>query len=167
MPDWKSHEFIKRIAAALFNSEERRLEKVREQLIRSNKELYPTKPHDGFTFGGKVYDPSNLVGGRRTRVSLHPRLHDDMNDYLKDYEQIWTDRHLISQILHVILKPCETVQDIRDALPNCLVDTLPELKHLHRTREEAFTVQHDARALRQFQRTLKRMEFYATARLMY
>lgn len=167
MPLVNSHEWIKKIAEGLFKAEERRLETIRDQLVASNKELYPNQPHDGFTYQGKVYDTSNLVRGVRTRVSLHLSLVYQMDKYLKDVEQIWGDRYYISQILFLMLQPCNSLQEIRDVLPNCLVDTLPELQGFQRTREEAFTITSNIRYERQYRKALARMEFYATARLLY
>lgn len=167
MPISNSHELIKRIVSALFTAEERRLEKVRADLIKSNKELYPDRPHDGFLYQGQVYDPVSLVPGKRARVSLHNSLIKDMDDYLKDLEQVWTDRHYISQMLFTMLHPCTDLQEVRDALPNCLTDTIPELKRLPRTRPEAYTIENNAMALRQYPKVLRRMEFYSTARLLY
>lgn len=161
------HELIKTICAQLFVAEERRLERVKEELIRSNKELFPARPHDGFTYQGKPYFPANLTRGTRVRVPLHNNLVERADAYLRDMEQVWTDRHLISQILASVLRPCETLQDVRDALPNCLVDTVEEVKKLSRMRDEAYTIQNDPRTVRQFAKILPRMEFYSTARLLY
>jgi len=162
-----AHEVIKRIAGSLFAAEERRLEKIKDQAITSNKECYPDKPHDGFAYKGMSYFPANLARGTRTRASLHPSLVDTMDEYLADIEKVWTDRHLISQMLVPLLMPCNDTQDIRDALPNCIVDTLEDLKTLPRLRDAAYTIQHDTRTMKQYLKTLPRIEFYACARLLY
>lgn len=162
-----SHEIIKRITTSLFEPEQRRLTAAKDLLVKRNAEFYRDKPHDGFTYQGKPYDYEHLGRGTRTRVSLHFELIDQMDEFLKDQEQVWGDRYYISQILHNILAPCQDLQDIRDALPNCLVDTLEELRSYNRTRPEAYTIQADKRAVRQYQKVLPRIEFYATARLLY
>jgi hypothetical protein len=162
-----AHEVIQRIARSLFSAEERRLEKVKDQLVASNKECFPDRPHDGFTYKGVPYDPSNLTKGARTRVSLHLSLSDQMDEYLEDKEKVWTDRHYISQMLFTLLHPCDSAQDIRDALPNCIVDTLDDIKQLRRVREAAYTIQDNKMNHRQYLKILPRMEFYATARLLY
>lgn len=167
MPIANSHEVIKRIASSLFSAEERRLELIKERLIVANKELHPGRPHDGFTYEGKTYDPVGLPLGRRTRVSLHVRLVGEMVEYLKDLEVVWGDRYYISQMLFLLLSPCSSLQDIRDALPNAIVDTLDDLKHLPRTRPDGYTIENSTRTIRQYRKAVTRMEFYATMRLMY
>lgn len=161
------HEIIKQIMAKLFSAEERRLETVRDQLVKANAEYYPNRPHDGFTYQGKPYDLSNLARGPRTRVSLHLKMVDQMDAYLADHDQVWGDRYYISQILSPILGPCDSLQDVRDALPNCLMDTIEALRSYQRTRPEAYTIQADTRSFRQYQKILPRIEFYATSRLLY
>lgn len=167
MPLGNAHEIIKKIIAALFTAEERRLGASREVLITANAEFYPGRPHDGFIYQGKPYDRANLVNGRRTRISLHFEMVSRMDAHLADEEKVWSDRHYISQMLFTVLQPCSDWQDIRDALPNCLVDTLPELRSYQRNRPEAYTIQSDTRTVRQFNKILPRIEFYATARLLY
>ena len=162
-----AHEVIKRIAGSLFAAEERRLEKIKDQAIASNKECYPDKPHDGFAYKGNSYFPAGLMRGARTRVSLHLSLNGMMDEYLTDIEKVWTDRHLISQMLVPLLMPCSSAQDIRDALPNCIVDTLEDLKTLPRLRDAAYTIEQDTRTMKQYLKVLPRIEFYACARLLY
>jgi len=162
-----AHNTIKEITADLFTAEERRLSKVREHLIAANREQYPNRPHDGFTYKGKPYDPPNLISGKRVRVPLHPSLYDRMDNFLADESQIWTDRHQISQMLFSVLKSCESLQDIRDALPECLVGSLRYLRGLVRQRPPAYTLNTNPRILRQFEKLLPRIEFYSTARLLY
>lgn len=162
-----SHEVIKKITTSLFTAEERRLGKVRESLIVANKEFYRDRPHDGFTYSGKPYDPVGLTRGARTRVPLHVDMTGRMEAYLSDLEQVWTDRHYISQILFTILQPCDSLQDIRDALPNCLVDTLDSVKRLPRVREEAYTIQNNTMTLRQYRKVLPRIHFYSATGLLY
>lgn len=162
-----SHEIIKRIMSNLFSAEERRLKEVLNGLVELNKSRYPDRPHDGFTFQGKPYDPSNLIAGRRVRVPLHVSLAPRMEQFLADHEQVWSDRHYISQLLFILLVPCTNLQDIRDALPNCISDTLPELKTYQRSRPEAYTIRDNIRSFRQYTKVVPRIEFYSTARLMY
>lgn len=162
-----AHEVIRNVAIALFSAEERRLATAKEQFIKSNKECYPNKPHDGFTYKGEVFFPTGLMKGARTKVPLHFSLTDQVDDYLADMEKVWTDRHMISQLLVPILVPCESQQDIRDALPNCVVDTLADLKNIKRVREPAFTIVNNDRIYKQYIKALPKIEFYATTRLLY
>jgi hypothetical protein len=167
MPLANTHEVIKRIMSGLFSAEERRLASAKERILISNKEFYRDKPHDGFMYLGMPYDIQGLPRGPRVRVSLHRKLHDEMDTLLKDQQQVEMDHKIIGQLLGSLLLPCSSLQDIRDALPNCVVDTLDELKALSRTRPVAFTIQDNERLTRQFEKILPRIEFYSTTRLLY
>ena len=160
------HHVIKRIMAEVFSAEERRLSRIRDQLLQANKELHP-KPHDGFRYRGETFLPEFLVKGTRTWAPLHSSLIDDADDYLRDKEQVWSDRQMISQILYTLLINCNNLQDIRDALPEPLVSTLPELSHFKRTREPGFTILNSVRTKRQLDKMIGRIEFYTTARFLY
>lgn len=162
-----SHEVIKLIASSLFEAEERRLRGVVDRIIKHNSLFFPDTPCDGMLFQGKPYDYSNLGTGSRTRVSTHHTLFLEMEEYIKDTETVWGDRHHISQILHGLIEPCSTFQDIRDTLPNCLSSIIPQIASLPRIREEAFTIRDNVRTVRQYRKALPRMEFYSTARLLY
>lgn len=119
-----SAEIIKSIMTSLFSAEDRRLTATVDRLVVSNREFFPNKPHDGFIFQGKPYDPSNLATGKRTRVTLSQHMNEQMEDFLRDKSQVDNDRKLISQILFPLIVPCSSQQELRDVLPNCVVETL-------------------------------------------
>lgn len=163
-----AHDIIKRVMINLFSAEERRLEAGVQTLIAANAEFFPQKPHDGFTYNGKPYDLAGLPkGGKRTRVSLHQNMVEQMEAHLQDHEKVWTERYFISQMLFQLLKGCNDLQDIRDALPNCITDTLEELKGLTRRKIPAYTLKPDPRLYRQYEKLLPRIEFYATMKMFY
>ena len=164
-----THQVLKHIESRLFAAEFRRLEAEKDRIVQRNKELNRDHPHDGMTYKGEFFAPSNLIqgGGARKTRSLHQQLVSEMEAFLADRAQVTEDQRFIRQILGVILKPCNSDQDIRDALPNCLTDTMDSLKGLRRTRDEAYTLEGNERLQRQYQQILPRIEFYATARLLY
>lgn len=167
MPLPNYHEIIKQICDNLFVGEERRILDAKARLVDKNKDKYPSQPHDGFSFMGKVYDTPGLVRGPRTRVALHRDLVPELEGILVDEEQIWGDRHHISQTLFQLIHFCDTEQDVRDALPECLVGFIPSLKQLSRYREEAYTLQNRPMLRRQYEKALLRIHFYSGTRLLY
>lgn len=168
MPLTNTHEVIGQVVKSLFHWEFARLAKIQKSLLDRNKDLYPNQPHHGFTYRAEVYDIEGLPPRmRRTRVPLHPSLAPEMEEFIEDQEKVWTDRHAISQMLYLLLNPCDSKQDVRDALPNCVVDTIEDYRRMPRTKPEAYTLQSNPMHLRQYQKALRRMEFYATARLLY
>lgn len=58
---------------------------------------------------------------------------------------------------------------MRDALPECLVaqDQSGRYKGLERTREAAWTLAGDKRALEQYEKILPSIEYYAAAHLIF
>lgn len=163
---------INQIIKTLFASEDRRLSSWIDRMCRRNREAYrDTLPNanqlQGFIFNGVFYRPSDVQGPISGRKALHASLWSEMETLEKDKKIVATERDFVRQTLYALLDPCSTDQDIRDALPECLVDTLPQLKRLERTRQPAFTIEGNARAVRQYEKMLPKIEVYAAARMIY
>ena len=120
---------------------------------------------DGFQDNGVNYGrDGNIVFDCRP---LHRDLRARLNQLLSFRKTVELDRQLIHQILVKLVQPCQTQQDIRDALPECVVSLSPWL-HMHaRTREPAWTIQENPRDIRQYQKALARMETYSAMRFLY
>jgi hypothetical protein len=165
----KTHEIIHKILGIIFEPEYRRLAKWIDILCANNREAYGDPELIGFIYNGEIYKPlaANVPNHAIKRRGLHPTLMSNMDNYLKDLNTLTTDKSFISQSLFKILDPCENNQDIRDALPNCLVDTLPELQGISRGRPEAWSIEGDERATRQYQQMVPKIQMYASARLLF
>lgn len=162
----QGHKLIDWIIHILFSAEERRLSKIIEETVRMNQEAYG-KSYDSFHYQGEFFRPENLRG-QLTRTVLHPSLNARMDSYFVDRGTVQTDKQQLRQVFFKLLDPCKTGQDIRDVFPDCLTDTLPDwAKNLPRFNEPAFTINGDARAQRQYQKALPKIEFYSAARLLY
>ena len=167
---------IDAILANLFTAEERRLTAFIQAMCRKNQTAYG-RQLDGFHYEGVFY----VFEGRRgnlTREVLHESLEPEMRGFKADRDQVFSDKQLIKQCLFALLEPVGadlsglTVsmveQDYRDALPECLAQDLPDwARKLPRTREEAFTIKDNARAMRAYEKALPKIEFYSAARLLY
>jgi hypothetical protein len=160
---------LETIIKPMEEAEKRRLDRTLEALNQKNRELTKSTS-DGFLYGGKFHLPT---GGTTTlaavghRASLDQTLWQDAEDYMSDIKTTKDDLQFIRQILFKMLAPCTGWQDIRDTLPDFLVDTLAETKALSRTQKEGFTIQGDARALRQFEKLKEKLALYRAGRLMY
>lgn len=161
-----SYECIRVIEQSLFSAEERRLQKFEEDMLIKNREVKNQKM-DGFSFAGKVFRPANFTRGRPTILSLDDTLYSEMELHIQDKDEVETDKRRIKMILFKLLEPCKFMDDVRDTLPECLVDTISELQHLSRTREPAYTIKDDPRSVKEYNDILPRMQFYSMARLMY
>src|SRR5688500_4841045 len=122
-----SDEIIQGIKNALFLPEERRLQGWIDQIAQKNKSLSDIKDPLGFWFDGKYFRPSWLTVGKYPKTTLHELLHSEMEDFIKDQHSVNEDRQYISQTLFALIEPCETYQNIRDTLPDCLVEVVPKL----------------------------------------
>lgn len=157
------------ISGELFKAEDRRLAGVVNDLSRSNRETLGTHCFN-FMYGGKVYMPTNaptISTGPGSSVGLAFSLTNQMEAFLKDKANIDRDRKLIEQMIFKLIYQCCNEQEVRDALPDCLVSVVPSLSKLPRKLDQKFIIRHDERTLRQFEAILPKMEFYSVMRLMY
>ena len=159
------HIVIDHIIETLFAAERRRLTGAVNDLCTANREAYG-EPLEGFHYQGQWYRYDGVTGKLRRKV-LHFTLFDRMDAFLKDKAAIDLDEQMIRQTLFQLLDPCQSEQDMRDALPNCLTDTLGDAARLPRQSAEAFTILDNPRAMKQYKRILPKLEIYSAARLLY
>lgn len=165
-----AHKFIDQLMSLLFASENRRLTSWIDKLCEQNQEARGDKPV-GFLFNGVFYRPSNIRGHIPVKRSLHLSLAPQMESYLKDKALLDEDKAFISQTVFALLGPCTSDQDIRDTLPECLIQVLSaggsSIGRLERTRPAGFTLTGNERAWRQYQKVLPKMEEYTATRLIF
>lgn len=160
---------VDRIVTKLFEAEHRRIEKRVETLDRQNREMKGISDRWGFIHAGVVYVPKNSPYKRDSGSypSLHFALCKEANDFLKDVDKVTTDQQMITQMANLLIKPCNGNAEVRNALPDSLVSLAPWLNDLPRTKEEAYTIRHDERAMRQYQKLLDSIDFYVATRMIY
>lgn len=131
--------YVKAFEKFLFEKDFNRLEKRVIELVNENHQ-YGGSP-DGFLYKGVFYNKmrTNIIS-KGQRGNLMPEMEPMMAQYFGDTRKIENDRTKITQMLANLLLPCKSQQDVRDALPECLVEQAANLKQLPRTREEAFTL---------------------------
>lgn len=159
-----SHQWITAILDTLFGAEARRLQKSVDALHDQNQEAC-RESLDGFMFQGKFYRHSASAAGGGKRKTLHLSLWPAMQAHLADEAQVELDKQKIRQVLFRLIEPCHCLQHVRDAIPDCIADTLPpEISSLDRMGGPNFQTLRD---LRQYNAVLPRIEFYSAARLLY
>jgi len=162
--------WINDILGKIFEIEQNRLSKQIESLIEENN-MKLGQYNPGFFYMGKYYtnilhytyyyNPGDLP-------SLNSQLHPEMAPLRTLEDQMKLDRSYIRQVLEKLLLPCQTVQDVRDVLPECVVDLFPTLKELPRTREPAWTFENANPMLqRQYSRALVKVQGYLAMRYLY
>lgn len=166
-------DLVSNLVDTLFKPEHRRLYKLLAELNIENKRIHQ-RTYDGFIFRGKFYMPLTEEGGSLTypsrgdpKTPMHFSLCKRMEFWLKDRETIWKDEKETRQALFILLEPCKTQQEIRDALPECLVLIDEHLSKYPRTRESAYTLEENDRGRRQYEKILPKIEIYSVTRLIF
>lgn len=162
------NKLLDRLMAELFKAETRRLQRMITDLNRTNREISGGQAH-AFIYNGEVYVASDTqqIPQRGTIPPLVPSLQFAMEDYLADRKVIEADRAQIRQVMFTVLYQCKDNQEIRDSLPDCLVQLFPDLRAMPRHLEQGFIIRHTPRVLRQYEKVLPKIEFYSATRLLY
>lgn len=157
---------IQYILKTLFAAETRRLQRNIDRIHLLNQEVSKQQT-DGFQFQGKFYRWSQTAAGGSRGPTLHLSLWWEIQAHIADEEQIEQDRAEIQQTLFKLIEPCTNLQDVRDGIPDCIADVLPqEFAGMERMGSPIGALNH-IRDIRQYNRVLPKIEFYAAARLLY
>ncbi|TIN00984.1 MAG: hypothetical protein E5Y34_11045 [Mesorhizobium sp.] len=149
----------------LFEREEAQLHKREVAMITKNTSLGGTP--DGFRHLGMTY---TLIAGHRGRANfgrLNQDLVSEMTEITDERQATQNEKDRIKQAFTMVLRDCHDYQDMRDALPNCVQDLIPECRTLERTRPEAFTIADNPRSYTQYMKLREKIEFYVASRLLY
>lgn len=166
MSDTRLFDNITAIIKFLFDREEANL--AQREVAVMNKHAIDGGSKDGFRYMGKIYTQLNRQSRvRGTFDRLHPSLVPEMGAIQTDRKIVEADKDRIKQALALVLRDTRSHQDMRDALPNCLKDLIPECQRLERTREEAYTLRDNPRAYSQYMMLRDKIEFYVASRLLY
>lgn len=170
MPHKNSSYFklIQLLLSELFVGEKRRLAKSVTDLINANNELKGEQAA-GFLYMGEYYTAEGfrVMGAGTKKLTLHDSLTQKADWHIRSAQKVADEERLIGQIIFKLLMPCQTLQEMRDTLPDFLAEIIPALKKLPRHNDVGFSLRDDTRGSRQFEKLLPRMEFYAAARLIY
>lgn len=168
-----SHEWIDAISKQLFAAENRRIDKMVEGLNRKNSAI-KKKALFGFMHLGQRYVPESCKAQaaalrKQPMPTLAFELLEEANGFLVDVRKVELDKEQIKQVLFKLLYPAQTLQEIRDALPDCLVPLAPNnISKLNRhTDDPTWFIRNDERALKQYRKMLPKIEMYAVSRMIY
>lgn len=160
-------DIIVELVNKLFEHECRRLNKISDTIVQKNREISDDHP-DAFYYGGIYFSDHYTTIRRGVAIGkLDPSLIPEVTEYLEEEKRIRFDQQMVRQALALTLTGIETIQDLRDALPNQLAEMLEATKHLNRTRPEAFMIQDDPRKMKQYQKLREKVEYYSATRLIY
>lgn len=136
-----------------------------EDLIEKNQ------PHshstDGFLFGGTFFTTLAPKAARLVpKLPLHRSLYDQGQELVDASKELARDIQRLKQGLTVVLRDCETDQDIRDALPNSVRMVLPGLASFERTRPVAYTIMDKPLLFDQYAETERLLQYYLSSRML-
>lgn len=159
------HKLVETFMARLFEPEARRLQTRVNELDRMNGELRRERAY-GFVWQGQTFRAEGAPHQMRRYPGLDWRFREEGNSLIADQKTVEDDKHDIKQTMYLLLKDCSELQDMRDALPEALVEFSSDLMKFSRTREPGYTLT-DERHIRQFKALLGKIEFYSVAKLLY
>lgn len=158
------HSFLEQTVDKLFEPEERRLNDLVIELDQANREIKKyTVP--GFMHAGEVYVPK---GKQRPKSvpSLAFTLSRQAAQFVTEHKIVEDDKQLIMQVLWLATKDCETVLDVRNALPETIVN-LTSLKEHPRLNEDGYTLKGNERLYNQYLAMRDKIDVYWACSMIY
>lgn len=156
---------INELIGELTSADEFRLKDMVRDIINEHVKLTGT---DGFYHNGRVY--TNMTGvpfGSLQKVPIAPSLKPRILEYNKQCNDLDRDRAAIKQGLAVLIRNCETIQAVRNALPEVLIPIMKDIRYKAtlRTMPEGHTLTSKLHQ-KQFEKTMDRVYFYLGSRLL-
>lgn len=159
------------IVKHLFMAELKRLDMVLNGIIDKNDRIHGIPVSAGFMYQGEFFQRSNASRPPTygERLALNPDLWGEMDKYHRVSSRLIAEVHLVNQTVYRLVRGCMSYQDVRDALPECLVvqDQSGNYKGLTRTRPAAWTIEPNSMAWNQYEKVLPSIEYYAAAHLLF
>jgi hypothetical protein len=156
------------IIALLREPEDRRLQRALDRIVSMNCQV-TKNPVRGFLYQGLAYRHTDCGDPVNTFKSIDPSLYGEVEAWLQDRVTIANELKHIAQSMRPLWDNSQSLQDVRDALPESLVSCFPPqvFKDLDRTRPEGWNLEPLSRAERQFRTIVPKLDAYTVARLLY
>lgn len=143
-----------------------RLRELTAKLCMDNAALGGTP--NAFRYNSRIYHAIPLRDIHRTSVKQIDTTLEDRAAHLEHVTEIFErDTKRLTQGITVVLSRCTTSQDVRDALPEELVQISPELSTLPRTRPEGYVLEEHPMLRKQFEATMELALYYTANRLIF
>lgn len=154
------------IMDCLLAKDHSKLRGMLEELIERNYAL--GGPKEGFLMEGQFLTvlPSKQQFLAEKRMP-HSSLHSEVREYLAECKLLDSEAKAIRQGLSLLTSYCKTSQDLRDALPEDIVELSPNLRKMTRYRPEAWCLEGKEYHLRQYALAKEKMMFYITNQMLY
>jgi len=167
-----SHQWIDALIPKLFEAEDRYLGGMISELNRQNSEVKKQR-FNGFIYMGVKFVPPELRWNLRWIAkqplpTLDFSLLGSSSEFIVHFNRVDLDKRKIKQALFLLLNQCNTLQEIRDVLPDCLVSLVPEIANMDRfIQDPLYMMRSDKFFMDQFPRILEKIEFYVMSHMIY
>ena len=158
-------QWLKYIVHCIMAGQNNRLKVLLGEIHKSVDEI--TKKRGQGFFADGVYYPGELKAPKGSRTMLPMQLQGDFNDFYKEKLDTNLQEGLISGVMHKLLYPCNSLQEVRDTIPDCVANVCDKLKVPRVMLRPAFTLGSDERSMRQYEKILPKIEFYCALQLIY
>lgn len=93
------------------------------------------------------------------------RKSDDLMD--SEYQTLFSDRSQISKLLKDLMTSRRTLQELRDALPDCVIPFAGEMLQIDRVESVERVLRYDRPLLFRYNALLQKIEMYAATHLLF
>jgi hypothetical protein len=168
----KAHEWVQHIIDMLFQADDRRIAAAVQHLNMQNSEIKKQNfhgfIHNGIRFIDPRFEQIKVSLAKRPLPTLALQLANDLRIFDADRNQVEEDKTRIRQALVPLMVNSIDKQDMRDSLPDCVANLVPEFAKMHRQRENITThIRSDKFAMKAYEKALPLMEQYSVAALIY
>lgn len=151
------------INEAIFQEEINRVSSELWRLLRDNHDMGSSA--NSFLMAGRRYT-FNKEGTKEKSLPIHPSLGNRARTVVREWEIIQAHKNKFDGFMGMLQEHCRNMQDVRDLLPNVVVDALDEHHHLKlysRMREPYVILKNDP-TLRSKYDSMKKVFFQYLAR---
>lgn len=127
------------VVNSIFSAERERLEKILLGLLLENTTL-TNKPLDGFIYAGSMilpYDRKSYPNNYKLELGfIDKTLVTKLQDVIKEHKKLNDEMIRVKQALSIVMGSASNFEDIRNSLPDCIVNQLTVLNGIPRTKPE-------------------------------
>jgi len=151
---------------SLMGVEKNRLKKAKAELVKKNHGL------GGEELGFYYLDMRFSIADQRfqngqTLPYVLPALNEEASELYEEIRKVEHDEQKLRQSLSVVVPKCNTLQEVRDVLPEIFIREVPQLRALERLREPGFILEEYPMLKPQFMKAMEIADYYTVNKLIF
>lgn len=159
-------DLVSDLVKSILEPDRKLLAKRFDEIIQRNNEILSVN-HRGFRFNNNFYEKGGQVMSKLNwEPSLSASLVEEVVALEEFRKQLNADQQAMREVFQRLVQSCKTVQEERDALPECVSTLDWRICNLKRVKPEAWTIQNDPIALSNYLKILPKIHTYCAMRLM-